>query len=243
MYDIHCHILYNLDDGAQSLEEAVEMISIAANNGTKGIVATPHTNVPGSYRNYWDRDLLDRVKILRQEVINKGINVQIFCGQEIFYTPETPKLLENGDLITLNHSKYPLVEFDFNEFSETVYTALRKLVACGYTPVLAHPERYGFISEDSEAASKVKSIGCLLQVNKGSLEGNFGDAAFFSSRDLLASRLADVVASDAHSPYMRTTNMIHTHELISEEYSFDYAEYLLLYNPGKILQNKDAVLF
>lgn len=243
MYDLHCHILYGTDDGAESMEMALRMIELAAEKGTKGIVATPHTNVPGSYENFWSESLRSKFIELRTQVKEKNIDIKIFCGQEIFCTHRTLQLLKSGELITINNSKYPLVEFDFEEYSETVYSQLEELVSYGYIPVIAHPERYAFVSEDDRAIKQLKNIGCLLQLNKGSIEGKFGGQAYTAAHKILEMRLADVVASDAHSPYMRTPAMAHTHELISEEYSYDYADVLFSLNPIKILQNTETVSY
>ncbi len=241
MYDIHSHIVYGVDDGAQSLEEAVKMAELASMRGTKGLVATPHTNVPGSYGNFWGTEILEKIKMLREALKENYIDVQIFCGQEIFCTSRTAEYLKAGNIITLNNSKYPLVEFDFYEYSDSVYLKLEKIIAEGYVPIVAHPERYAFVGEDEDAAVRLKNMGCLLQVNKGSLSGKFGENAYFTARKLLEERLVDVIASDAHSPYMRTTNMIHIHEFVSEEYSQDYADILFKYNPRRILQNRDTI--
>ena len=241
MFDIHSHIIYGVDDGAQSLEEAVKIVENAVLHGTKGLAATPHTNVPGSFENFWGPELLERVKALRSALKENYIDVQIFCGQEIFCTSQAIDYLKSGKVITLNNSRYPLVEFDFYEYSDSVYSKLEKIISEGYVPVVAHPERYAFVSEDENAAIKLKKLGCLLQVNKGSLTGSFGENAFYASRRLLEERLADVIASDAHSPYIRTTNLIHAHELVSEEYSPDYADVLFEINPKMILQNREII--
>ena len=243
MFDIHCHICYDSDDGAENLQTAVEMVELAYRNGVEGIVATPHSNVPGSYANYWNEEMHEKIRRLRGELQSRDVPVDIYTGQEIFCSNQTPRLLKEGSLITLNHSRYPLVEFDFYEFSDSVYAKLRALTAEGYVPVVAHPERYAFFSEEEDAVYKLKTIGCLLQVNKGSLEGRFGRNAFFASRRLLAMRQADVVASDAHSPYMRTPNMLDAHELICEEFSYDYADLLLEENPLRIIQNDETICY
>lgn len=243
MLDIHCHICYGSDDGAENLETAVEMVSLAYERGTDGIAATPHSDVPGAYENHWNEALRTKILTLREALREREIPVEIYPGQEIFCTNRTVRLLSEGKLITLNHSRYPLVEFDFYEPVESAYSKMRALAAEGYVPVVAHPERYAFVSEEEDAVFKLKAIGCLLQVNKGSLEGRFGRNAFFASRRLMELRLADAVASDAHSPYMRTPNMLHTHELICEEYSYDYADLLLEENPRRILCNRDTVAY
>lgn len=237
MYDIHCHITFDVDDGSQTLNESVRMAEIAYESGVKGIVSTPHTNSPGSHKNYWSSELLEKVRILREELKKEHIPIKIFCGQEIFCTKETVKMLENGKLITINNTRYPLVEFGFYEKSQTVFSMLKELVRAGYSPIVAHPERYSFVHENFENVEKLKHIGCLIQVNKGSILGNFGDSAMESANRMLEARQVDVVSSDAHSPYVRNTEMMGIHEYICENFSYDYASYVLDIAPGLILRN------
>lgn len=243
MYDIHSHIIYGVDDGAQSIEEAVKIAENASLHGTKGIVATPHTNIPGSFSNYWCQELLERVKTLRAAIKENYIDVQIFCGQEIFCTSDAVEYLKSGKVITLNNSRYPLLEFDFYEYSDSVYSKLEKIISEGYVPIVAHPERYAFVAEEEDAAVRLKKLGCILQVNKGSLTGKFGESAFYTGRRLIEERLADVIASDSHSPYVRTSNLEKIHELVSEVYSPDYADILLDINPKRILQDREIIIF
>lgn len=243
MLDIHCHIAYGSDDGAESPEVALMMIELAAQCGTKGIAVTPHSNVPGSFRNYFAEGISDKLINLRRMASENGLNVQLFSGQEIYMTDNVPYLLESGRLVTLNGTQYPLVEFDFGEKQESVISKLDRLLAAGYTPVVAHPERYEFVMEDESAAIRLRSMGCILQVNKGSIEGHFGEMPFRTVHSILHQQLADVAASDAHSPYMRTPDMRKAHEIVSNEVSFEYAELLFNKNPARILQGKEIIRF
>lgn len=238
MIDIHCHILFGLDDGSDSLEESVSMAELAKKSGTDVIVATPHTNVPGSYQNHMSREIIDRFNLLKRTLEQRKIGVTLLPGQEIFYNGRVNDMLKDGRLITLNNTRYPLVEFDFNAHSFDVFSKLEILIAEGYVPIVAHPERYRFMAESEEAVYRIKNLGCLLQVNKGSIAGSFGKTAHMVSKRLLEERLADFVASDAHSPYMRTTFMADAHELICEQYSEDYADFLFEVNPATALKDK-----
>ena len=84
----------------------------------------------------------------------------------------------------------------------------------------------------------MKNMGCLLQLNKGSIKGGFGRGAYLASLQMLESRTADIVASDAHGPFVRTPFISDAHEFISESFSADYADILLKKNPNRILKNK-----
>lgn len=238
MIDIHCHILYGVDDGADTLAETLEMAKMAYRNGTRVIAVTPHSNLPGSKRNFWNEGLKERFLEVKSAVKEAGIPVQILAGQEIFGKGDVAELLKNGDLITLNGSRYPLIEFPFKERSENVFKKLESVLAEGYVPIVAHPERYEFVSENFESLLKLKKMGCLLQINTGSIEGNFGRGAKVNAKKMLNSHAVDVVASDAHSPFMRSPVLADAHEYISENYSTDFADRLLLRNPKAILENK-----
>lgn len=238
MTDIHCHIMFGVDDGSNGIEESVRMSALAYSGGTRRIIATPHCNIPDSYRNYWDGDMLDRLKAVNHANKKAGVDVEIFPGNEIFCAGRFISLLKSGKLRTLNDSRYALVEFDFEEYAQSAFTKLSQLAAEGYVPVVAHPERYGFVCEDFDAAVRMKDMGCLLQVNKGSFKGAFGHEARQTSLFMLEERLADFVASDGHSPYARTPFLADAEEFISEEFSEDYARLLLYENPDAVLRDK-----
>ena len=238
MVDIHCHILPGFDDGSDNIEESLRMARIAAGGGTKAIIVTPHSNIPDSYQNYLDKEYVDTFKELKAKIKEQRIPLKIYPGHEIFATDDLVEPIKRKRLLTLCNSDYPLVEFAFKERSESVYEKLQILVAEGLTPIVAHPERYAFVAEDRSAALRLKKIGCLLQVNKGSLKNKFGTNAYNVAQALIRREVADFVASDAHSPYMRTPYLADAHEIISELHSPQYANLILSINPEKILKNE-----
>lgn len=239
MYDLHCHILFGVDDGADSAEESVRMARIACEGGTKGIVATPHCNISAFDRNGWTSEFTKKIVMLNSTLAEFDIPLRIYPGQEIFCGDDVPQFLKSGNLITLNGSRYVLVEFDFGEYYDNACQKLEQIVAEGYVPIVAHPERYGFVQENSDAPYRLKNIGCLLQLNKGSIRGGFGRGAYLASNSILQLQLADFVASDAHGPFMRTPFLADAHETVSEIYSADYAELLFKINPRRVLKNQN----
>ncbi len=238
MYDLHCHILFGVDDGADSAEESIRMARIACESGTKGIAATPHCNISEFNRNEWTAEFTRKIIMLNSTLAELDIPVKIYPGQEIFCGEDVTALLKSGKLLTVNGSRYVLVEFDFGEYSDTVYSKLGEIISAGYVPIVAHPERYGFVQEDKDAPLRMKKMGCLLQLNKGSIKGGFGRGAYMSSSAMLENGLADIVASDAHGPFVRTPFLADAHEFISERFSSEYADILFKSNPKKILKNK-----
>ncbi len=238
MYDIHCHIIPGVDDGADSINETMEMLSIAASGHTRGIVCTPHSNIPKSFQNHWDKKLEGLVEKIISEVKKRNLPIDIYKGQEIFLAGNFTELIKSKELITLNGSDYVLVEFSPFEKESSAYRKLAALTAEGYKPIVAHPERYAFVIEQEDAANNIKELGGFIQINKGSLKGRFGETVAHTAQRLLAHRLADFVASDAHSPYRRTPYLTDVHEMISTVYSADYADCLLKVNPLNAIENK-----
>ena len=196
MIDIHCHILDGIDDGAYCLSDSVEMARVAAESGTRIIVATPHASAPGLPRNAWDQTLEQKLQNLNRAVAEAHIALTVLPGQEIFYGGDTLPGLKSGELIPLNGSTYVLTEFDFYTSAEMMFDCVGALLSEGWTPVIAHPERYAAIKEDAQNAYRMKRMGCVLQLNRGSLFGAFGQGAQSTAHELLAGELADAALTE-----------------------------------------------
>ena len=232
MIDLHCHILPFLDDGAQSLPESLAMARMAVDSGVVAMAATPHC-IEGNAA-----EVRDRVLLLREVLEEEEIPLRIFLGMEIFGTENTPALLRSGSLLTLNNSRYPLIEFGFRGLGERETEILWDVIQAGYRPIVAHPERYEYIQEKPELIDLWFNMGCLLQVNRGSLMGRFGSEPRHMAMELVKRGFACAVASDGHSPRMRTPWMADVRQLLSREVSPAAAEILLLENPASILRNQ-----
>ncbi|MBR4960024.1 MAG: capsular biosynthesis protein [Clostridia bacterium] len=237
-YDIHCHILPGLDDGAFSADETFRMAEIAVSHHTGVIVCTPHC-LPNHLYN--KEDILSVFRMVSAGIAERKLRLKLALGQEIFLDQQfrsTVSALEKGEHFTLNQTPYTLVEFDPYEDTRVVFPALDALRAAGFTPIVAHPERYEFVWEDYGVLYQLKEYGAFLQINKGSIKGAFGYDVQRIADFMLEERLADFVASDAHSPYRRTPPMQDVHEYVSLHYSHAYADYLFSANPLAVLRNQ-----
>ena len=232
MIDLHCHILPELDDGARSLEESLAMARMAVDSGVTAMVATPHC---GSDRR---QTVLPVYQLLREALKEMEIPLKLYSGMEIFGTPETSRLLKEEKLLTLNGSRYPLIEFSFQSDGESETQILKDVLEAGFCPVVAHPERYDYVRRDPRLINRWVRMGCLLQVNRGSLFGRFGTGAQKMAVELVERGLAAVVSSDAHSARVRTPWMEDVEKLLSAEFSPRYARMLLQENPEIILKNE-----
>lgn len=242
MIDIHSHIIPGVDDGAASETEAAVMLRLAVETGTKAIVATPH------YYNRWQctvsssKRLMDeRFERFRAFIDNADIDMRVYQGAELFGVNNITELVRHGEIITLNGSRYVLVEFDFEDDFARVRYCTSQLVSSGYVPVIAHPERYGFLQKEPSNVYWFLEHGCLLQINKGSPLGRYGSGAMKYSRWLLENRFVHAVASDCHSPFRRTSDMSRTHEWISLNFGQSYANTIFEENPMMILMDEQII--
>lgn len=239
MIDIHAHILPGIDDGSRNLESSLEMAAMAVESGVKIMAATPHCCTLSRTPNLWGPELDDRVQHLRRALKKAQIPLQIVPGMEIFGTEDVPELLRSGRMIGLNGSRYPLIEFPFSDYAGRATDILQEVVKLGMRPVVAHPERYYFTQEDPTVLNLWVQMGCLLQVNKGSLQGRFGPGPQRFSWELVGRQFAYIVASDTHSPRVRTPWMVEAAELLRENFGRAAPRKLLQEHPARVLNDEE----
>lgn len=239
MVDIHTHILPAYDDGAADVYDTLEMLRIAADNGTRTIVATPHSNLPGKPARSCS-EIKRIVSLLNQAAKKENINITVLSGMEIFATDDVAKKLKNGELLTVNDTKYPLIEFDFETDSFFVFRVLESVISEGYTPIIAHPERYRCIAENISLAYELYRMGAVIQINKGSVRGRFGNKAASAAATILNHRLAAVAASDAHNIFTKTSDLSEFAIFLDMNFGSGCSSLLLNENPQRIISGKDV---
>lgn len=242
MIDIHTHILPGMDDGSVSIEESIGMARMAAESGVSILVATPHCNLPGVFDNYDSSNFENILINLRKALQKEQIPIEILPGMEVYGTEEVPNLLRKGRLITLNYSRYLLMEFSFREDLLLTEYLIHEVKDLGYLPIIAHPERYPYVQKHPGIVYDWIQQGCLVQLNKGSILGSFGTRTRNTAIALLECNLVSVIASDAHSSARRTTDLTMILEFIENNFSKEYAEILLAENPRRVIENTDLIV-
>jgi len=240
MVDIHCHILPDVDDGAESLSDALEMAYMAASCGVSDLVATSH--IRGSEEALEEIPILHRQYLSLKEAIGREhIPLQLHFGAEILCTGETAALARQGRLPTIGDTNYVLCEFFFDAPFSHMDEILEAISQAGYRPIVAHPERYDAIWEDRRRIVKWFQSGFVIQVNKGSLTGAFGRRVQDTALWMLETGLLHLIASDAHSPIRRTTDLSRLESWLLSRHSPDYVRLLLEENPGRVIRGRDMV--
>lgn len=198
MVDLHCHILYQTDDGPSSIEESIRMIEKAVEAGFTDLVLTPHYFPNGPYLKTAQENR-EKFEILRLVSQRAGLPVNLYLGNEVMNAFKVPALFEEGTVLPLGQTHYALIETGRKGTSEeALLTTIKKLDQAGLTAIFAHPERIDFVKEDPQTLKNFMRRGCLVQMNYLSLIGYYGEDVRRTAEELLRNGVVQLIGSDAH---------------------------------------------
>lgn len=242
-YDLHCHLLPGIDDGAVDMAETVSALKIARREGIRTIVFTPHDSygeaVAGSSRL---KVLMEAVKAAAEEA---GItDMHFFCGNEVWYTPDSIRQLRRGEILSIAQSRYVLVEFPVNVWYKKLFKAVSELVFAGYRPVLAHVERYACLLRRADYIEELTRAGVIFQMNADCFSRPFPEPDLRWYRNLVKKGSIHLIATDAHGNGKRPPEMDRAVKWIKKHCERELAYTILFRNPEMILmdgiQDKDT---
>lgn len=235
--DIHCHILPGVDDGSRDMEQTMRMIKTAYEEDIRLIIATPHYHIGKVKVNA--SVAMEYLEQVKANIKDKYPDLKLYLGQEIYYYSEAMEDVDSGRAGTMASSSYVLMEFSqdvsFIEITDAVYDA----ISHGYSPVLAHIERYGCLFGKYDRIEKLVESGAYLQVNAGSVAGKHGHAEKSFIKKLLKKQYISFVATDAHNDTGRAPIMSEAVRTMEKICKPDYLLKVLWTNPLKIIDNEE----
>lgn len=242
MIDLHCHILAHVDDGPGDIEESLRIAEIAAADGIRTIVATPHAQ-NGVYVNP-PAHIIKHVANLKQRIKQEKIPITICSGAEVRIHHGMEGSLKEGKIASINNTgRYVLVEFPHDMVLPGTREALFQLFINGITPILAHPERNTTLQRDPEVLAGLVDMGCLVQLTAMSITGELGSDAMAYAHLLLREGQAHVIASDAHDtesrPPVLSSALKEAARILGD---MKAAEAMVTINPCAILDGKQLNL-
>lgn len=238
MVDLHSHLIWNIDDGSKSKEMTINMLRQSINGGTSKLVLTPHY-LPGYYEVPITKvkEKAEEMNILAKE---QGLDIEIFCGQEVYFTNNLLENFDNNLIGTINNSRYMLIEFNMKSFLvKEVIDILYELQIKGIVPVIAHPERYHKFIKNPSLINEFIKEGFLFQLNIGSITGDFGKEVKKTSDIFLKNRIYSFFGSDAHRDEKRNTDMSEGIEAL-KKIDGNYFRYLKTSGEG-VLNNEEII--
>lgn len=232
--DMHCHMLFGVDDGPKTEDDMYRMVEAAYADGVRAICLTPHYH-PGYFGE--NAGAADRALALLHHYAEQHCpHLRLFLGNELRYSQDCLSWLEEGRCRTMNQTRHVLVDFAQQESEGAILAAVEQLLNAGYIPILAHAERYRNLAVRRRRLSRLRENGVLIQVDAQSLFGYFGLRAQWRCKAILAGKLADLVASDAHDPGRRPPLLSKSYRYIAQRQGTAYAEAVCCKNAWRLLQ-------
>ncbi|MCM1282936.1 MAG: hypothetical protein NC180_01075 [Muribaculaceae bacterium] len=234
MIDIHCHLLYGVDDGARTKEEALQMLRIAGQQEITAIILTPH------YRHGMFSHPNETIEAhfleLKPEAEQLGITLAL--GTEYHVNSQIEEALASRRCRTLAGSRYVLSEYSHDSEYSYIYQMTEELTRHGYIPVLAHVERYACLMQNISLAEELRRLGAWIQLNADAVLGLEGRGPKRDCKRLLAEGYVDVIASDSHGVEKRGCHLQQCRDFLAKKFGGDVAEKLLQANPAMILNDE-----
>ena len=194
--DMHSHILPGIDDGSPDVETSIALVKGLMQLGIRRSVATPHV-ISDLYRNT-PETIGNALKILQDELVAQQINFTVTAAAEYMLDPYFFELLESGERLLTLHDNIILTEFSFGYQPDNPKKMCFGILTNGYTPILAHPERYAYFHGDYKAYHLLQDMGFLLQVNLLSVTGYYGAPVAKAARYIIKNGLATYTGTDLH---------------------------------------------
>lgn len=231
--DIHIHMLPGVDDGARTMEDALKILDAACRDGTDLFCLTPHFS-PGMFGDKHG-SITETFSAFCRVAKEKHPEVSILLGNELRYNPNCLPWLDQGLCRTMNGTSYVLVDFSEYEERQLIIDAMYKLLNGGYRPILAHAERYRSLHRDFREIIQFQSAGALIQIDANSLFGGWGILSKGRSRNMIETRLADLVCSDAHNLTDRPPQLSHAYAYVRQRCGEEYADDIFSNNARTLL--------
>mgnify|MGYP002620486358 CR=1 FL=1 len=192
--DVHSHLIPGIDDGAPTMNHSLGMVNRFVELGYTKLITTPH--VMSDYYQNTPEIIRNGLEELKEEVKRAGLSIELEAAAEYYFDEMLFTKIEEGNILTFGN-QCVLFEFSFNQEPIRVDELVFKLLAKGYTPVLAHFERYIYY-HSIEPAVALRERGVKIQMNLNSLAGHYGGAVQKQAQRLVESGIVDLAGSDCH---------------------------------------------
>lgn len=234
MIDIHCHLVYDVDDGSKNIEETELMLKEAKQAGFTDIILTPH------YREDYFTVPCDEIAPKLQEMQKKAetIGIRLYQGNEIYATDRIIQLIYDKQAMSLNNSRYVLFELSMREKQINTDQIIYSILQDGKIPIIAHPERYPYVQKKPNLLLDYIEMGVLFQSNYGSIIGQYGKEAKETIKLLLTHNMIHFLGSDNHRTNSVYCSVRESIKQLEKLIGTEKMKNLIYINPKAILEDK-----
>lgn len=230
MIDIHSHVIFGVDDGACDIEQSIQIIEEMIKAGVTDLICTPHYRI-GMFESTTEK-IKNNFELLCKKVLERNLNINLYLGRETYYDKSIIKNLES---YTINNKKVILIEFSYTNDPDII-EVLYNINRLGYKVIIAHVERYNYLSFDDIVDLKSKNV--YIQINASTIVGKFGHKQKKKAFKLIKAGVVDYIASDIH--FDRTNYLKQAYDIINKKFGNVICDKLFNQN-AKFLINKNEV--
>lgn len=235
MYDLHCHLLPGIDDGATDLAMSLTMARMAVADGITVTACTPHI-YPGLYENTGP-GIREAIARLQAELDREGIALKLVVGADVHLDHGLVAGIRGGRIPTLADSRYLLFEPPHHVAPPRLEETLFELMAAGITPVITHPERLTWVEQHYDSFVRMAHRGAWIQVTAGALTGRYGRRARHWGERFVGEGHCHILATDAHHPERRPPLLAEAREAAAVLVGAEEALHMVHTRPAGILAN------
>jgi protein-tyrosine phosphatase len=237
--DIHCHMLWGIDDGSKSEDESLLMAQMAVQDGIESVILTPHQL--GTFAANRGDEIRKSVAAFQQLLNAHAIPLKVLPGADVRIEPGFVQMIQAGDVLSLgDHGVHVLLELP-HELYFPLERVLDELHAARMRGILSHPERNLGLLRQPELIAPLVQHGCLMQITAGSLMGTFGPDSCAMSEWMLREGLVHFVATDAHGVKSRRPLLRRAFERVAELTGPATAIALCGTNPAAVTAGHDTI--
>jgi tyrosine-protein phosphatase YwqE len=196
--DMHNHLIPGIDDGVKTLDDSMKCLRQYAEWGIRRVICTPH--VSQDYYPNTAEQIVEAAKPVQEAISSEQLPIELSVAAEYLLDEGFERLLHEEKLLSFGSARYVLIETGWASAPYQLDQWLFQMQLKGYTPILAHPERYSYYQNEPHRLKQIREQGCLLQLNIMSLAGRYGKRAQQLATHLLEERAISFVSSDLHRP-------------------------------------------
>ncbi len=234
IWDMHCHIVPGVDDGAQTPEESMALLREEYKQGVRGIIVTPHFR-----KEMFEtpREIVrENYLLLKQMAAEELPDLSLYLGCEFHANMDVKDYLENP-YYRMAGSRYVLLEFSGMHDREYIRARAYEVLSTGRIPIIAHAERYPAVTGSRTLLMELKNMGAMIQINADSVIGKEGWTMKRWCAKAIKADLVDFIGSDGHNIKDRKPHMAEAVKRITRKYGEDYAEMIFCENPRRVAAN------
>ena len=244
--DIHSHIVPGVDDGAEDIEESMDLLRMARDEGVRDVIATPHYGIQNGFAPdvCKVRAAFDEVKEAKDHGSESLHGLRVYLGEEVYCSDDVAEQFKKGEVLRINNTRFALVEFleygGVYESGKDILERLEKLKKNAYvTPILAHAERYTTLQGDHDYLKRIQDLGVLIQVNAFDLALSQNCQTKETAQWLAEQRMISFIGSDMHGRFpKREPKMRAGVDWLYQHTDDEYADCVVRKNAEKLLRIK-----